>query len=289
MVIYTSILIAVLVIGTFSKVWERRWKGQQVAATEGEESISPLKRLLTDSALTVKLNNGVAALRNSLPFRQSESPLPHQFRSWSVQALAADVAVLQWLDRLSEPAHRAFVEHVAEFSEEIGFHLADLVNGQMAQLPSVAQSATQIITHYCRANYQAALAQSAFDGYRVYAAYLQSPMSSDSQRFTQQLYTQLVDKGLVEAPTPAQLTLTDQERLLQMQDAIRHAAERPDTFLDLIQTVVVERQRTTADLTVEKIVQRAMTKFVKPTVAASATAQTTAPDPANANVTEGTT
>ena len=279
MLIFTSIVIAVLVIGTFSLVWELRWKGRSSASASAEETPSS-EMPAGGMSLSERLGKGIAVLRANLLLRQHDSTLPNCFRSWSRQALATDVEVREWLDRLSDPAHTAFVEHVAEFSDEVGFQLTDLVNGRMDGLPNVVQSATQIIAHYCRANYQAALAQSDFDGYRAYAAYLQKPMSADSQRFAQQLYAHLVDRGMVAAPTADLLALTDQERLLQMQNAIRQSAERADEFLELLRTVVEEGQRTDADYTVEKIVQRAMGKFVKPAAAPPATEQATAQDPA---------
>ncbi len=279
MFMYISILMAVLVIGTFSLVWERRWKGRSSASAEATGTPADDVHA-REISLSTRVSQGLAAIRANLPLRQQDPTLPDRFRTWSRQALATDGAVQKWLDRLSEPAHRAFVEHVAEFSDEIGFQLTDLVNGRMDGLPSVAQNATQIVAHYCRANYQAALAQRDFDGYRAYAAYLQRPMSADSQRFALQLYAQLVDRGMVAAPTVDLLTLTDQERLLKMQDAIRQSAKSTEEFLALLCTVAEEEQRTDADYTVEKIVQRAMTKFVKPPVAPPATEQAAASDPA---------
>lgn len=272
MSIYLAILMGLLVIGTFSLGWERRWKAYRAAGkaeqAETAPSSLPLRQRVTQSLATVRAN---------LPFRQPESVAVAHFRAWAEQAWATDSTVRNWLVGLSDEAYTAFVEHVAEFAEEMGFSLADLVTGQMARLPDAAQRATAVVTHFCRANYEAALAQDDFDGYRVYADYLHAPMSAAGQQFTQQLYAHLVDQKLTAAPTPELLALTAQERLAQMQAAIRQAAEKPAEFRTGLDAVVAERRRTAADFTVAKIVQRAMTRVVKPPAAA------TTPEPVAAN------
>lgn len=274
MSIYLSILMAVLVIGTFSFVWERRWKGRRAVAEQDHNA--------TDTSqvpVRARLQQSIATLRANLPLRRQSSELETQFRAWSARALVKDEAVRDWLNTLSSPAHVAFVEHVAEFAEEMGFNLADLVSGKMACVPTVTVYANEIVAHYCRANYQAALAQEEFDGYRLYAAYLQTPTSVDSRHFAQQLYAQLVDQQLVTAPTAELLALTEQERLAQMQDTIRQAAEDSDTFRLALVAVAAERQRTAADFTVASIVQRAMTKIPKTQTTPPSASPSPAQDP----------
>lgn len=265
MSIWISILIAVLIIGLFSIVWERRWKGLGVDSSEEGKAISSLS-----TSLTTWVTDQVAAIQSKLPTKEPQIPLADQFREWSMQALASDAEVLSWLNRLSDPAYVAFVEHLAEFSDEMGFELAALVDGQMTGLPKVQHGATEVLLNYCRANYRAALIQQDFDGYRAYAAYLQAPTSPSNQLFTHQFYAKLVEQQVVPAPTPELLELTDQERLAQMQDAIRQASEKSEEFGAVLSAVAIERQRSAADLTVAAIVQRAMEKVVKPTTDASA-------------------
>lgn len=259
MSIYFFILITLVVVGTFSLVLERRWNRRRTASTEETDATVAL-----DSSLRALLNKGVAAIQAKLPLRQQEPALIDQFRTWSEEALAADSAVLGWLNVLSDPAYSAFVEHVAEFSDEMGFQLADLVNGQMACLPGITEHATEIVVHYCRANQRAAVAQDDFDEYSAYAAYLQAPNSTESEQFVQHLYTQLVEQQLVAAPTPELLGLSEKERLAQMRDDVHQATEQSEAFRVALRTVVAERRRTPEDFTVAKIVQRAMSRISNP-------------------------
>ncbi|MBV7329465.1 hypothetical protein KFU94_14680 [Chloroflexi bacterium TSY] len=252
-------LMAVLIFGLFSILWERRWKNRNTEPLEEQIATSP-----PNVSLTTRVTEGASALWTKLSSREQQPALADLFRTWSDQALAADIEVYNWLNALFDPAYTAFIEHMAEFADEMGFRLVDLVEGQMAQLPSVEQSATQIILNYCRANQQAALAQEDFDGYHLYAAYLQSPTSIDSQRFAQQLYAKLVEQQVVSAPTPELLALTEQERVAQMQDVIRQAAEKPEPFGAVLSAVAAERQQSAADLTVAAIVERAMQKVTRP-------------------------
>lgn len=258
---FISILMAVLIFGLFSILWERRWKNRNTGLSE-KKSVTPP----SDASLTTRATEVVTALWTKFSSREQQPALADRFRIWADQALTVDVDVYNWLNALSDPAYTAFIEHVAEFADEMGFRLPNLVDGQMAQLPSIEQSATQIILNYCRTNHQAALAQEEFDGYHIYAAYLQSPTSIDSQRFAQQLYAKLVEQQVVSAPTPELLALTEQERLTQMQDAIRQAAEKSDLFCAVLSAVAAERQWSAADLTVAAIVERAMKKVTRPAI-----------------------
>ncbi|MCB0186966.1 MAG: hypothetical protein KDE31_22015, partial [Caldilineaceae bacterium] len=104
MFVYLSILMGLLVIGTFSLVWERRWKGFRAAAKEAAQSAP------SSMALRARVTEGLAVVRANLPFRQSTSVAIAPFRTWSTQALADDAALLQWLAALSEEAYAAFVE-----------------------------------------------------------------------------------------------------------------------------------------------------------------------------------
>lgn len=266
---------AVLVIGTFSLVWERRWKNRQVA-TEGDHEAPATPQ----TSVREKLTTGIATLRANLPLGKQSPRLEPQFRAWTEQALADDSEVLAWLNALSAPAYSAFVNHVAEYADEMGFPLSDLVNGKMTCLPSAAGRAHAVIVHFCRANYQAALAQEDFDGYRLYATYLDSPTSAVGQQFLHQFYAQLVDQQLVAPPTPDFLALNEQERLAQMQEAIHQSAAKPDEFRTALHTVAADRQRTTADVTVANIVQRAMARVSK---------AKEDPEPAQQTTTKGTT
>ena len=272
---FISLLMTVLVIGLLSIMWERRWKGHKLAASASAEakslSATPsttelATQLVTQltSQVTTQLTEGLATLEAKLPGHKQDPGLADRVRFWTKQALASDKEVSNWLNSLSEPAFAAFAEHLAEFTDEMGFKLTELVDGRMAQLPQVAESATKIILDYCRANQRAARVQDDFDGYQAYTAYLKSPTSSESQHFIQLLYVKLVEQNVLPLPTAELLALSTQERLTQMQSAIQQAAAKSTEFQAALVAVVTERQPVTTDFTVAKIVQRAMTKVVKP-------------------------
>ncbi len=259
---YISIIITVLIIGLLSLMWEQRWKAHKLATSSQTEDAAD--GAAGTARLPAQLTQGLTTMWAKRPRRKQEPPLADRLRTWATQALASDEKVSSWLQSLSAPAYTAFTEHLAEFADDMGFKLADLVDGRMADLPGVAQNATQIILDYCRAHQLAAHVQDDFDGYRAYAMYRHGPLTSDSLRFTQQLYAKLVEQRLVSAPTPDLLALSDQARLTQMQDAIHQATAQSVEFQLALNRVVAERQHTTADLTVAKIVQQAMTKVSKP-------------------------
>lgn len=283
---FISMLMTVLVIGLLSIMWERRWKGYKLAAGTKQEakslSATPsttelATQLVTQltTQVTTQLAEGLATLEAKLPGHKQDPALASRVRIWAKQALASDQEVSSWLNSLSEPAFAAFAEHLAEFADEMGFNLTELVDGQMNKLPNVAQSATQIILDYCRANQRAARVQDDFDGYQAYAAYLKAPVSSESQHFTQNLYVKLVEQNVLPLPTADLLALSAPERLAQMQSAIQQATTKPAAFKAAVVAVAAERQQGATDFTVANIVQRAMTKVAKPTTAQAGKSPTT--------------
>lgn len=272
---YISLLMTVLVIGLFAIGWERRWKGYKLASSKTKElsSATPSTTELATQLVTqiggqlrTQITEGLATLESKLPHYKPDPELANSLRRWAQQALASDPGVSNWLNSLSEPAYAAFAEHLAEFAAEMGFSLAELVDGRMYKLPKVAESATQIILDYCRANQRAARVQDDFDGYQAYAAYLKSPASIESQHFVQNFYVKLVEQNVLPLPTTDLLALPTQERLTQMQAAIQQASAKPAEFQAALVAVVAAQQHATADVTVAKIVQRAVNKVAKPRV-----------------------
>jgi len=259
--IYVIILLSILAIGTMSLITERR-RAQRARAAALDNGAAPddIPSPATDLVQRIK---GMTALRTSLPWARRDTQLPACFRTWAAQNLASDTELCSWLTGLSEPAYEAFVEHVAEFTDEMGFALTDLAAGRMACLPSVAAQATAVVRDFCRANHQAALAQADFDAYRIYATYLKEPTSSSSGHFVQELYAQLVALRIVAPPTPEVLAQHHQERLVQMQEVIEQIATQPEKLRVALLALVTNRQQSATNASVATIVQQAMSRITK--------------------------
>lgn len=215
MAFYISLLLAVSVLGLLSRSWRQRWNeqkrlaGAQLAvereveqwATRASTEFATLRDKLgkvTEQPTAWAGHVQEMVAQSGWPRTADQRPdLAHRFREWAITTLQQEPATTAWLAALSPKANLAFTQQVAEFCEEMGFDLAALVDGQLAQVPQAAQQATQIVRFYCNANYTAALSQTDFDATKRFLGYLRAPLQKSNQAFGQRLYTKLVEKQLV--------------------------------------------------------------------------------------------
>lgn len=252
---YISLLLSISVLGLLSRSWQQRWRARQTAKLERPAVGGQLGQL------SERVGAEFAALRNKVAFDTNHPPawaervrqvvttppllratasqqaeLAQRFRRWAATALQEELATSAWLAALSTEANIAFTHQIAEFCEEMGFDLAALVDGQLDQVPNAAQQATQIVRHYCRANYQAAVAQNDFDATKRLLAYLRAPFQKANQTFGQQLYSKLVERQVVSVALP-----TTEEAPAQVLEIIcQAAASNPTDFSTVLNEVIHE-------------------------------------------------
>ncbi|MEZ4726478.1 MAG: hypothetical protein R3E79_05030 [Caldilineaceae bacterium] len=251
---FLSLLLVVFVLGLLSRSWLHRWRTRQSAkqarpsageqldqlaaqlngqftALRSKVALDPNQPLAWAEGVRQKI--GIPALRNSA---KQAAELSQRFRQWTATALQEEETTSTWLAALSIEAHTAFTQQIAEFCEEMGFDLATLVDGQLNSFPNAAQQATQIVRYYCRANYEAAIAQDNFEATRRFLAYLQAPLAKENQAFGARLYARLQEKQVAtEAPETATGTATPPQML---ETICATAVRNPTVFSTILSEVV---------------------------------------------------
>lgn len=251
MAFYISLLLAVSVLGLLSRSWRQRWNEQRQLTGERPAGAGQLATRASTEFATWRNKLGKVAEQppawagrvqemvtqaGGSRAAQQRPDLAHRFREWALTTLQQEPATTAWLAALSPKANLAFTQQVAEFCEEMGFDLAALVDGQLAQVPHTAQQATQIVRFYCNANYTAALSQTDFDATKRFLVYLRAPLQKSNQVFGQQLYTKLVEKQLVTSAAGAASTAD-----AQVVEAICQAASRNATVFSAVLNEVVRQ------------------------------------------------
>ncbi len=239
---YLSLLIAVIVLGTLSRNLKQRWLGVQEplsgAAEDQATGLNPAALGATTTASFQapidRMAQELSTLRDKLTFGSKGPDLSQRFRTWAAAALAHDGQVSAWLTGLSPEAHTAFTHQVAEFCSEMGFALAALVDGQLAEIPATAQQAETIVLQYCRANQQAALAQDDFDAAKRFLAYLRAPSHKSNLAFGQKLYSRLIEEKIVPPPSFDMMLAAEEKRRAEGVAAIHQAAAQQPTIFNII-------------------------------------------------------
>lgn len=235
---FTFLLVFVVaILGTLSLKLKNRWQANQALTADA----SPAQPLPRQPLRLARLTQEVSTWRNRLPFASKRPDLSARFRAWAADTFAQDEALSGWLLALSPGAHKAFTQQVAEFCDEMGFALAALVDGQLAEIPATAQQATTIVLQYCRANQQAALAQDDFDAAKRFLAYLRAPTQKASLEFGQKLYSRLVEEKMIPPPSFDMMMATEETRRANSLAAIHHAAaQNPTAFNTILKAVTLD-------------------------------------------------
>ena len=247
------LVIAVAALGTLSLRWKALWQAKQVAPSLATET-RPAEQPTLPRA---RLAQGITTLRNKLPFISHRPDLSQRFRVWTRETFAHEEALNQWLSALSPDAHKAFTQQVAEFCDEMGFALTDLIDGELAEIPATAQQAQTIVLQYCRANQQAALAQDDFDAAKQFLAYLRAPTHKANLHFGQRLYGKLIEEKLVPPPSFDMMLASEEKRRANSLAAIHHAAsQQPAAFNAVLKAVALDGIEPVGDSPASSTAQR---------------------------------
>ncbi|MBX3012664.1 MAG: hypothetical protein KF832_14205 [Caldilineaceae bacterium] len=242
MSVYFILIVALLSLGFMARGWKQRLRLGQPKSTASTGEPSTNSHAPTPMPLQVRATQTLAALRERFS-RGAQPDLALRFRAWVTATLTEDADVQRWLQRLPPDALLAFTQQVAEFCDEMGFQLADLVDGTLNQMPATADKAKAIVVSYCRANYQAAGAQADFDALKRFFRYVHAPAQKENQQFGQALYARLVQKQAAPPPSFDTAMASATQRQAYILNAIQQAAaQQPQIFTAALKEVVAQSQ-----------------------------------------------
>ena len=210
LILLPLLLLLILAVAVAAARWERKWRTQQQRQDVGilhlngalatwQNKLQMWQARLADLDQIKTLSKAVGAHRQP-------ADLTKQFLAWADTALTDQQALQAWLQRLPEQGQRILTQRLAAFCSDIGFELVWLVDHHLDIDPAVAQSAKEVVVHYCRACY---LAVTIFGDLQLLKPYLvmkETPGDKMHRALGQQLYTDLVAAKLA-APLPAEIAL----------------------------------------------------------------------------------
>jgi hypothetical protein len=247
-----NLTLLVVMIGSLSILIDRRLQAHKRAEAAAEEmgTMGTNPATATASAKPVGvllsgLSDKVQQLRQNSPLARPPAVTVEQFRHWSIEAFATeqtgDRAVQQWLASLSDEGMAAFIKQLGRFCADMNAQLSWLIEGKLAVTPALQASTVAMVRHYCRACYQAALAQSDIYAFEALQAFTDYPVSNRSQAFGQKLFAQLLAAKLIEINVSEHLLASNEERRQQAIQAIYAAAEKDNfRFNQILKMVMAE-------------------------------------------------
>jgi hypothetical protein len=251
---YLALPAAVLVTGTAAIVLDRRWRARKSArvlvvetpqATDATTSVEDKGR----RSFFTRLTGRVDSWRNRLTRRQPQD-MRQQFHAWIANACADEASLCTWLQQLPEKEEQAFIDQVAVFCTERGFELPWVVEHCLEPYPELAQTAEQVVLHYCRACHQAATAQQDLDIYKTLLAFEHNPDDSKAQEFGHKLFAKIIEAGLTSFSMSEYLLAAPKEQQQYMVRAIREAAERHrEAFYRLLKEITTDAAATPEETT----------------------------------------
>jgi hypothetical protein len=246
---YLVLPAAVIVAGTSAIVLDRRWRARKSArvlvvetpqATDATTSVEDKGR----RSFFTRLTGRVDSWRNRLTRRQPQD-MRQQFHAWIAKACADEASLCTWLQQLPEKEEQAFIDQVAAFCTERGFELPWVVEHRLEPYPELAQTAEQVVLHYCRACHQAVAAQQDLDVYKTLLAFEHNPADGKAQGFGHKLFAKLIEAGLTSVSMSEYLLAAPKDQRQYMLRAIREAAERHrEAFYRLLKEITTDAAAT---------------------------------------------
>jgi diadenosine tetraphosphatase ApaH/serine/threonine PP2A family protein phosphatase len=230
--VYLALPAVVLVAGTTAIVINRRRRARK-SAVETPQATEETPQA-TDAATSVedkrsrtfftRLTGRVGNWRNRLTRRQPQD-MRQQFHAWIAKACADEASLCTWLQQLPEKEEQAFIDQVAAFCTARGFELPWVVEHRLEPYPELAQTAEQVVLHYCRACHQAVAAQQDLDVYKTLLAFEHNPADGKAQGFGHKLFAKVIEEGLTSVSMSEYLLAAPKEQQQYMVRAIREAAK----------------------------------------------------------------
>ncbi|MEM7130905.1 MAG: hypothetical protein AAF702_31580 [Chloroflexota bacterium] len=245
-----SILITVLIVVGYEL--RRRWTLHQ-SEVAGEIGAQTESASFADD-ITNKLRENiqsVAALFTPDPDLSSD------FHAWANESLTDDKEIQAWLATLTPEQMSAFVSHLRKFCKDMGFDVAQLIQGDMAQYPDLVNGLTRIVSQYSRISYEAVGLNDDVEIFRAYHQYLQNPTSRENRIFGQTLFSQLVDDGLASTDLSEHLTSSGQLRQQRVAETIRTVASNHPAHFSQALKRVLENQNGQGHVSVNGSAQKA--------------------------------
>ncbi|ETW99597.1 MAG: hypothetical protein ETSY1_14395 [Candidatus Entotheonella factor] len=233
------LILLVAGVGTVSIMLDRRLRARQQADPTPEDATSEPEESKGSNDLGHLWATPVHWY-NTIMNRQPED-FPQRFRDWVVDA-SDDSAVKDWLQALSDEGLKAYTKHLSRFCTDMGFELTWLVDQKLEKRDAqLAQTAKQIVLHYCQACQQAASCQEALEAHKQLASLEQNPSGRRNRTFGEKLLAKLVDAELVTTLPTEFLGATAAERQQLIAEAINEASSKDQvTFSRLVREVLYD-------------------------------------------------
>ncbi len=176
----------------------------------------------------------------SAPPALDGTTLAEQFKEW-VHALPAktwqelnvpnEAEFKLWLNGLASDDLHTLTQQVQTFCRSLNFDAAWLFDPSLMSDPQLQQSLGRTVLLYGVAYWQGLQAQDGLQTFITFREWVHNPLAAEHLALTQQVFTRLVEAGLVPEPTSALVLFSEEERHNYVQQALHQAAEKDMTAL----------------------------------------------------------
>ncbi len=191
---------------------------------------APVKDKAKKTGSKVKVPGTLKKWGSKLSFRKKKNETPAQFKEWvaATPALKSEQlnakttqAFVAWLDVLSEEELKAFTQRIVNFCSGLNFELEWLLGDQLDNDQALRESLAELVLLYATVSWKAVDAQ---DDIKVFETF-QDWKSGKQKPLTQKLFSRLVTKELIAAPSTDLFLASEKERQAYMVEAINQFAE----------------------------------------------------------------
>jgi hypothetical protein len=150
------------------------------------------------------------------------SVLSAPFQAWVASTDKIDSELQTWVSTLSDEALKSLTKQLAMHCQSLGMELDWLLGKQLHISPSLQESMPELIVAYLTSRHKAAQVQDEAQVFKSYQEFDKKP--ENHREFARQLYTKLVEDGLVTMSASDLLQEDRQKRQEYMVSTIRQTA-----------------------------------------------------------------
>jgi hypothetical protein len=166
--------------------------------------------------------------------RRDRAGLAHAFRAWVVKARFGDRKQFfqdlpdearefsEWLANLPSEQLEVFTQRIAATLAEWNIDLAWVVGQELVKVPALERVIERSVLLHCVAYWLASRVQEDIRTFATFRVWQRDPFSERQKMLNQKLYSRLVEKGLLTAPTPDVLMGSEARR----HDYLVHALQQ---------------------------------------------------------------
>ena len=156
----------------------------------------------------------------------SRLPLAQRFQKWSEKEIDEE-DLKAWVLSLSSKPLKALVVQLGTYTASKNVNLEWVINGKYDTDPELKRLTDEIVVFYCASAWRSAEVQADLQLLTVYNSFTANPFHSKYEQFRRQLYSRLIETGLVASPTLSEVVEADEDT--QQDKAVKAIRAAADT------------------------------------------------------------